>query len=340
MTSKKVDSFIVNNIYHFQNESKVRIDFIDLVKGITILWIIWIHTDHPDFGNYRNPVFFLISGIFFKITDTKTFFTKRIWTIVIPFLFFYLLSIPFRFIVDLWDTRSVGSFDWYRVADIFKIEERHDYLSLNVPLWFLLTLLIIQSYSFLVFRLKRSIILIFCILSLIFFDYLNTIPTPLMINNALAWFGYFGIGYLIGKPLISFLNTLKRKVFIFGITLFVLLGCIWMEHLEVYDWNNLIGKTKVIIFIICFMSFFSFFNGWNKLEILRFYGKNSLIVLGAHLWILLPIERIMFRLLRYHSPWVGLGMAVLTAIILIPIINWMNNKVPFLIGKNKINNTY
>lgn len=255
--------------------------------------------------------------------------------IIIPFLFFYLASIPFRFIVDLWDFRTIEAFDWNRIFDICRIEDRNDYLSLNVPLWFLLTLFMVQSFSFIVFRLNQWIILALALLSLVFFEELYRIPSLFMINNALAWFGYFAIGYLTGKPLIKYLNSLRRKTLVFILSLLILAGCIIFEQLEIADWHNLIGKTKLIVFIICFMTFFSFLNGMKSLQFLRFYGKNSLIVLGAHLWILVPIQRLMFRLLRIHHPLIGLGMAIATAVLLVPVIIWMNKHIPFLVGKRK-----
>ena len=250
-------------------------------------------------------------------------------------MFFYIASIPFRYIVDLWDTRSFEAFNWNRILDIFKIIDRSDYLTLNVPLWFLMTLFMIQSFSFIVFRLKKWIIFVLALLSLLFFDELESIPSLFMINNALAWFGYFAIGYLSGKPLIKYLNSLPRKVFVFLLSLFILIGCIVFEQLEIADWHNLIGKTKLIAFIICFMTFFSFLNGMKSLQFLRFFGKNSLIVLGAHLWILIPIQVITYRLLRTFHPLIGLGMAIATAILLVPVIIWMNRYIPFLVGKHK-----
>lgn len=307
----------------------------DLLKGITILWIIWIHTDAPNFGNFRNPIFFYASGIFFKLTDAKSFFTKRVLMIIIPFIFFYIASIPFRFIVDLWDFRTIQAFDWSRLFDIFKIIGRHDYLSLNVPLWFLLSLFMIQTFSFIIFRLPNFVIFICAIVSLMFFDELSQIPTPVMINNALAWFGFFAFGYLTGKPLIKFMDSITRKTYVILVSLLILMGCMLIEHSEISDWHGLVEKIKLLAFTVSFMTLFSFFDGLKKLEILRFFGKNSLIVLGAHLWILVPIERIMYRLTRLHDPVIGLGMAIVTAIILIPIIKWMNQYIPFLVGKRQ-----
>lgn len=307
----------------------------DLLKGITILWIIWIHTDHPDFGAFRNPIFFFASGIFFKISAAKTFFTKRIWLIIVPFIFFYLTSIPFRYIIDLWDHRDIMHFKWSRILDVIEITATHDYLSLNVPLWFLITLFDIQCYSFFIFRVPKLIIFITAFLSLMFFEFLNTLPTPFMLNNALAWYGFFAIGFLSGKPLIRFMNTLPRKVFVFTVTLLIVISCVLFERLEIADLNNMVERTKLIAFVICFMTFFSFFNGWSKLEVLRFFGKNSLIVLGAHLWILIPLERIASKYFERPNPWIGFTLSLITAAILIPVIKWMNKAIPVLVGKKK-----
>lgn len=305
------------------------------MKGLTILWIIWIHTANPGFGNYRNPIFFFASGIFFKLSDAKSFFTKRILLIIVPLVFFYIASVPFRYIVDVWDYRDMHAFDWSRLLEIFYVVDHSDYISLNVPLWFLLTLFFIQCYSFFIFRLPKWVVLILAILSLVFFEEFPKIPTVFMINFAMAWFSYFALGYLMGKPIIKFLNSLPRKVFVFVITLLIVVGCILFEQLEIADWHNMVEKTKLVMFIVCFMTFFSFFNGWRSLEVLRFFGKNSLIVLGAHLWILVPVARVMMRLTREVNPWYGLLSAVITAIILIPVIKWMNRYIPFLVGKQK-----
>lgn len=319
--------------------TKPRVDYVDLMKGLTILWIIWIHSDHPDFGNYRNPIFFFVSGIFFKLSDAKTFFTKRVWMIIIPFLFFFIISVPIRYFVDVWDYKSWDVLSLNRILDLFKIESGFQYLAVNVPLWFLLTLFWLQTFSFLIFRFPKWVISILACCSIFFMNDLAwNFPTPFMINNALAWFGFFALGFLIGKPIIGFLNSLKRKFYVFIVTSLIVVGCIIFERLEVTDWHGLVGNMKLIVFIISFMTFFSFFNGWSKLRVLRYFGKNSLIVLGAHFWIVVFVTRMVGKLAGTHNPIVGLISTIITALILIPIINWMNKYIPYLVGKKDFKN--
>lgn len=325
------------------NNSKSRLDYIDILKGITIFCIIWCHTDSPSalnewsLGTIGNIFFFILSGFFFKPSTIKEFLDKKVKTIIIPFLFFYLISLPFRFIVDLWDYRTIYAFDWNRILDIFKIEERSDYLSLNVPLWFLLTLFIIQLLSNYLFKLPKYFILILAISSFILKDYLLNWSTPFMFNNALYWFGFFSIGYLIGKPLIKLFKEKKKiyQILGFSIALFFI-SLLWIDILAKSDFMNLILHLRHISFFIVIFSVISLFPILSKIEILKFFGLNTIIILGAHLWFLIPIGRISYLITKLHEPWIGFILSVLCAVALIPLINFINHRFPFIIGKSPI----
>lgn len=41
------------------NAQITRVDYIDLLKGFCILWVIWFHTDYPGEIAYMNPIFSL-----------------------------------------------------------------------------------------------------------------------------------------------------------------------------------------------------------------------------------------------------------------------------------------
>ncbi len=312
--------------------SKPRVDYIDLLKGITILWIIWIHTDCPDFGNFTNPVFFFASGIFFKLTDIKTFLVKRWYAIIIPFLFFYVASIPFRIIVDYWDYRDLSAFDWGRILELFYVMPRTDYLSLNVPLWFLLCLFFMQLIGLGLFRLNKWIILSFCIVTLIFSPEIRLVPTPFMISGAIGFFGYFGLGYLLGKPLINYMANRKRQIIVLLTSLLILIGTYLFKEINHHTLIEAADRLKQLSFVVAFMTFFSFLDSKPWLSIIRFFGKESLIVLGAHLWILIPLERIAHKFFD-HNPLLGFILAVITAAILIPTISILKSKLPLLVGK-------
>lgn len=313
---------------------KGRVDYIDLMKGLTILWIIWIHSDHPDFDYYRTPVFFFISGIFFKLSDIKSFFVKRWRTIVVPFLFFYLLCVPLSCLYEIWEYRTWDISFLSRVTDLFYIESGIEGFKVNPPLWFLMALLWMHLFAFAIFRLPKWAILSIACLSIFFQQTFNTgFPTPLAINNALMWFGYFAIGYLSGKSLIGYLSSTKRKISVFSATLLTVIAFMVYDYLDLPDWHRLAWNAKLLAFMACYMSFFSFFDGRRELELLRFFGQNSMIVLGGHYWIVRPITHLFNTWTGTANIWLGLLASVITAILLIPVIRLMNSRIPYLIGK-------
>lgn len=320
-------------------EKKPRVDYIDLMKGLTILWIIWIHTVHPDFGTYRNPIFFFASGIFFKLTDAKTFFSKRLWNLIVPFIFFYFVSYPIRMIIHyIFFDRTMESFHWDCILDVFKIEPNL-LLELNVPLWFLLALFWIHSFSFLLFKIPKLFILTMACFSLGFHNFFSqNFAAPFYINFALGCWGYFALGFLFGKSIISFLKNKSKKILLFSFSLLFLITFIYIEQQGFLRGYDIIVILKNIAFIFCYMAFFSFLNGYSFFNFLRFFGKNSLIVLGTHTWILPVLDFLTFtRFNAPHSPLFGLIISIITAIILIPIINLMNKHIPILIGKGREN---
>ena len=72
---------------------KVRIDFIDLAKGVCIVLIVLGHTgiavDYPGLTLMRTPLYFALSGLFFKdYGGFMQFLVRKTNKILIPFLFY------------------------------------------------------------------------------------------------------------------------------------------------------------------------------------------------------------------------------------------------------------
>lgn len=69
-----------------------RYNYIDIIKGLGILSVIFLHT--TDFHGvliYALPAFFLVSGYLFHPTDSKDEFLKSFNRILVPYLIFYTL---------------------------------------------------------------------------------------------------------------------------------------------------------------------------------------------------------------------------------------------------------
>ena len=113
-----------------------RIDYIDIIKGITIWGVVWFHTYHPDWltALLVNSIFFFLSGIFFKRENFWIFLRKKSSTLIVPFLFFYLVSYLFYVLVYFWDFQTLAGFDWMVYREIFMVSARTDYISINIVL--------------------------------------------------------------------------------------------------------------------------------------------------------------------------------------------------------------
>ena len=81
------------------DDKNKRIDFVDLTKGVCIILVVMAHIGgafekldyHSMIASFRMPLYFFISGIFFKSYEGLFgFFIRKINNLIIAFLFFYL----------------------------------------------------------------------------------------------------------------------------------------------------------------------------------------------------------------------------------------------------------
>lgn len=319
--------------------SKPRYGGVDVLKGLAILLVVWSHTDCFSTelwkcGTFGNIAFFFLSGFFFKVNAPfGEFLSKRVWRLLLPFFLFYLLSIPFRYVTDLWDYRSFTVFDWNRVWDIFKVETKSDYLSLNVPLWFLLTIFWIQLFGFFVMRLPKWCVLIVGGAAIFFGPKILDWPTAVMFNNACYWFGFFAVGYVVGLPLLKILNDFRGRLvtLVFGLVACVSAVCFLESHGADGYFRILVGvaylAADVALLALC-----SFIEDLRVSRWLRFYGESSLFILGAHLFVLNPLARISYKVTRIYDPWLGFVCVVFTALVLVPLILFAQRRLPMLMG--------
>lgn len=319
--------------------SKPRYGSVDVLKGLAILLVVWSHTDCIGSelwkcGTFSNIAFFFLSGFFFKVNAPfGEFMSRRVWRLLLPFFLFYVLSIPFRYVTDLWDYRSFTVFDWSRIWDIFKVEAESDYLSLNVPLWFLFTIFWIQLFGFFVMRLPKWCVLVVGLAALFFGPDILDWPTAVMFNNACYWFGFFAVGYVVGRPLLKVLSDYRWRLItlVFGLVVCVGLVC-FLESNGANGYFRILVGMAYLAADVALLAVGSFIEDLRVFRWLLFYGESSLFILGAHLFVLNPLARISYKVTRIHDPWLGLACVVLTALILVPVIGYAKRRWPMLTG--------
>ena len=309
-----------------------RVDYIDVIKGMAILGVVWRHTTCPDWLTL-NFIFFILGGFFFKRKPIKTFLYEKVRYILVPFVFFYTVSYLFRIIMHYYLNGSMDTFHWGCLLDVFRISATPGYYFVNIALWFLVCFFVIQFIYYLLSYLDKRMIAIIAVLCLLFKQYFYSTPAPFMINVAFYYIGFFALGNIVGKPWIEKLKDVRfRKVsLILSVPLFAALF-IPIDGLSGWFYNAAYHVKLFMVFFIL-MSVASWFNEKRYLSLLRFYGENSLTILGVHLLPLIILIRLTNAVLGETTMFAGFVQAVIVMAVMYVVILFCNRYIPFLVGK-------
>lgn len=282
--------------------SQRRLEFIDLAKGICIICVMVIHlTDKsilstPYIMSFRIPFYFFICGLFFSSKYTfKQFFFKKINVLIIPFLFFTGIFI-------IHDILS----NFYNKSEIYKLIQTaiSPYHCINGPLWFLICLFSAYLLYYFINSLEKNelktSIYILCI-SIIGF-YMSRIQLfdrhiilPFFLSSSMTSLIFIYLGSLFRRKL-HILEKSKNDYLFLLISLIIFLtiqfflgynqiDMSWNRYSQCYTITVLggISGSLTIIYLCKFI---------NKIPIISYIGRYSLIALGTHI-ILLPYIRML-----------------------------------------------
>lgn len=327
--------------------AKQRILYIDLMKGLSITWVVWFHTIHPDFVNYgfRMPLFFLASAIFFKAYPIREFVEKKIYQMLIPFVFFYLVYYVFMIVSEAMAEGSFESFDYSCIWDVFRPYNYNGGPKVNPPLWFIMALLDLQllMYACVRLRINRHVLMLLAFgisvyASLVFYDQY----TYFQFGRALRYFCYYAFGYLYGKKVIGIIEGAKRSsMMLFISAVIVLLATAGLQAImHSTESHIIIDYFQITAIVILLMYLFRYAQGWSIMKPLKYYGANSYIVLGVNEIILSSLLVPFCHFFGTMTIAGGILHWLLTMVLLIPVIKVLNRYLPWLVGKQNIFDTY
>lgn len=244
-----------------------RIEYIDIAKCLCINLMVFGHCGlqgypHDWIYSFHMPFFFIVSGFFLKaeIKPFKEVLLKNYRQLLIPYFFFYILTIPFGLIYIYFHGEPITwDYLWKPIAGMFygvdKLIGDYTYFT-NGPLWFLLALF----WARLLFMLNRvhnystfGVFIGACIsygLFLIFREY-NV--------NLWSWaqsfmlYPYLCVGYLLNKKL-DVLQKIEtaQKVYLTPVT-FLGLGVVSFSvpYIGSMEYGSLwMGKWPMLSFVI------------------------------------------------------------------------------------------
>ncbi|MCM1337458.1 MAG: acyltransferase family protein [Candidatus Amulumruptor caecigallinarius] len=320
--------------------TKHRIEFIDLAKGICILLIICGHIGVnipiPGFGVYMLPLYYLISGMFYKESDRTILFTKdKINRLLIPFLFFYISAYLFFYLCNY----AIPGLIQAGATGIMDIFTQRQYF--NGPIWFVLSLfwctLIFHLISLVVkHELFRAIIVV-AIGSLGAYLGVNNLFVPCMLDTSLTALPFFYVGTLLKKSSILKPNKYDKYNLPIAIVLYTILylTLIYAGDIHVgFRDNRIIGNYYIILLVtLCgVMSVLLLCKSIKTIPFLVFYGRFSMIPLATHHLVYRPLFVLIPDYVS-HKDYVITILTIAITAILIPICNKF---IPYFVGKKNL----
>lgn len=322
---------------------KKRIEYIDHLRGLALIGVVWFHTAHPTFLDFswRIPLFFFISGIFFRPYSPKVFFKKKINQLLVPTIFFYLLYCLFY--IALWAGKNHGlvGFNYGVFWDIFGLYSGSESFTMNPPLWFIFALLDIQLVLYGLLKLtsnKWIIIIASLAITIMGVSWFYKVPTPFMISRSTLYFFYFTMGYVFGMPLLRIIDEgsgvkywllLGVSILSFLVTIIAIyvFGIVSDGQFGVLDYIAIMSFIILLIFLLQRIYRFKMCSPFN------FYGKNTFVLLGIHEILLTILLIAVNHFMGGNSVIVGIIQVLLVLCITYPVTLWCNKHIPRIIGK-------
>lgn len=328
-----------------------RIDYVDLAKGIAILTMVLCHVGTIPYVyawiySFHMPIFFIISGILLsnkKVFDKQSFeknFIRKLKTIIWPYITF---TVIYSCIAIVSETLA-GNMDANFIS-IIKVPVYYFVFGYHA-LWFLPTMFIanilFNAFHSLSKNWARFLIDGFLLIGTSIIAQYVTDKDPTSVVYIIIFFNRALIGYLfieLGYYFINVINTIKKDYFKLVIAILclgiytytALLNAPDLHYSRIgnpllYYFNATIGSLGILL--LC-----NWIDRIRDFQLLKYYGKNSLIVLLTHiLFVAFLKEPIMYVVLggSESTRWFDLCFFISICILEVPIIAISNKYCPWL----------
>lgn len=272
---------------------KKRIDYIDILRGIGILYMVFGHIKYyPHYDYYIHafhmPLFFFVSGLFFR-RDTKSSFWHFLKKISKQLLFPYFVCATFLYIYAC--ITGVGIAESKLKTLLLILTVNNNGIPNGGALWFLTCLYFCQIILFLLSkRIKKKFIFGLLCLSImlfgIYFKSLTHIDLWWSIHISFVGVGLMYFGYLANKyHLIDrYTNTnFLYTIIIFIVHYFCIINAGYVNMRTGTYPNPIVFLINFALSMIFYLNISKIITKYNILDkvasFLKYIGKNSIIFL-------------------------------------------------------------
>lgn len=326
-----------------------RLSHVDVLKGMGIILVILQHcipivakenmilkSISDAILSFHMPLFFVASGYLYKLGESKTFFTKKVFSLLLPTIIFqglnFLLSIVLLY---------CGYYSYSEVV-------------LFAGFWFLQSLFNISCVYYIfdnIFTCNKTkktflfaIISVFTLVLGLLYAYKNPGDQNSIAISCIGFFFYTlgvalrAVARFIKKTKCSFLFENRVCSLIVGILALSIVFLLSGKNIPVFMYMNLYGNPIIFVLtaVLGSISLYLLSRSIQSNPIMEFFGKNSLIILLTHF----PVYKIVMKSMTviFSNEYLSLTIGFLIVLLIETIIvKFVNRYCPFIIGKISFN---
>lgn len=270
-----------------------RITYLDTLKGISILLVVICHASYlsPHLFTLLMPLFFAVSGYFFKDTPFLVMLVKRINSLIIPLVFFALIGETYHYLELKYLSSTPVEFEPVKAMFLVK--------GSNGVCWFIAALFWVYIIYWIINRLTPSLILQGFIIAALCATgiYMRSIP----LSTGIFLFDNISSA-MIHMPFFFMMTVCKRKNLIVtaeksihnlsaGVILLLLAAVlVTADAFDMFDdrLNYILTHADSYPYLSAAFGITGSFIVAKYIpqsRIVDFAGKNSLTILGTHIFI-------------------------------------------------------
>lgn len=270
-----------------------RIEEFDILKGLGIICVVIGHTQipkglHSVIYSFHMPLFFLVSGFFYRPLPVTQYLKKSSNHLLIPWLFFAILA----FLLFLGMSFVASHKFWHAlsntISQINLADENCKILYRSI--WFLPVLFVVSNIHNIVNNFLNNYhlhgLVALSLLALGFWAQVN-IDLPFFIDTILSVYAFYWLGSLIGqkKEVIHFKSTTALKI-VSVLALFILCITSMLTSFDIDYKKNIYPIFEPLYAVLFVGVIFVTIKMWFGIKpINRFLvdcGKYSIVILGLH----------------------------------------------------------
>ena len=308
-----------------------RIEWIDAIRGFGIFLVTFGHLNpwlplETHIYSFHMALFFFISGFLFKNKEPfKQFMIKRVKILLIPFVFWDLLSSIISLAMGQNLKKAIAVFFVYNGE-----------LSWNAPIWFLLILFFAEIIYAVILKINDSkyISLLVMLCSAVLWVLFGSATITFKLNLVPVALFYLSFGDLIHrlfekKALTKMTASITALIFA---ALSVLFGAVLNSRISYTGGdfgNTFYSMIAGIAGTMTYYLIFKYLIGGNKL--LEMLGKNSMIIMASQYFFFTFFDYFSTRFLKisiWHSR--GTIKAFITSIVTMALITAIVSLIKYL----------